>query len=296
MLRAVRFACRLDFMIEPETKRALAECAPLLDAVARERVGIELEGILSTGHGGDAMLRYPELVCAAVPELAAGRGFDQRSVYHAFNVYEHIARVLTVAGELALCDGVAPSSSLMWAAFLHDVSKPECFTVDHDGSGHFYGHPELGAKKARVIMDRLALSHDLVRDVCLLIKYHDKPLRSERSCLLNMMRLLSGEGVDTPRLMDELMDLKRADTLGKAPSCFYYVETIEEMRSLAHDLLEAGEPYTLKMLAINGGDLIRAGVKPGPELGQLLNAALDAVIEDNIPNTREALLTHLHLG
>ena len=104
MLRAVRFACRLDFMIEPKTKQALAECAPLLDAVARERVGIELEGILSTGHGGDAMLRYPEVICAAVPEFAAGRGFDQRSVYHAFNVYEHIARVLTVAGELALCD------------------------------------------------------------------------------------------------------------------------------------------------------------------------------------------------
>ena len=225
MLRAVRFACRLDFMIEPQTKLALAECAPLLDAVARERVGIELEGILSTGHGGDAMLRYPELICAAVPELAAGRGFDQRSVYHAFNVYEHIARVLTVAGELALCDGVAPSMSLMWAAFLHDVSKPECFTVDHAGSGHFYGHPELGAKKARAIMDRLALSHDLVRDVCLLIKYHDKPLRPERTCLLNMMRALSGEGVDTARLIDELMDLKRADTLGKAPSCFYYVET-----------------------------------------------------------------------
>lgn len=242
------------------------------------------------------MLRYPELICAAVPELSPARGFDQRSVYHAFNVYEHIARVLTVAGELALCDGVAPSSSLMWAAFLHDVSKPDCFTVDHAGSGHFYGHPELGAKKARAIMDRLALSHDLVRDVCLLIRYHDKPLRPERSCLLNMMRLLSGEGVDTPRLIDELMDLKRADTLGKAPSCFYYVETIEEMRSLAHGLLEAGEPHTLKMLAINGGDLIRAGVKPGPELGQLLNAALDAVIEDNVPNEREALLAHLHLG
>jgi len=50
------------------------------------------------------------------------------------------------------------------------------------------------------------------------------------------------------------------------------------------------------MLAINGGDLIRAGVKPGPELGQLLNSALDAVIEDNIPNDREALLVHLNLN
>ena len=94
----------------------------------------------------------------------------------------------------------------MWAAFLHDVSKPECFTVDHAGSGHFYGHPELGAKKARVIMDRLALSHDLVRDVCLLIKYHDKPLRPERSCLLNMMRALAGEASDRRPPDDELME------------------------------------------------------------------------------------------
>ena len=296
MLRAVRFACRLDFKIESGTKAALASCAPLLDAVARERVGIELDGILSTGHGGDALLRYPELMCAAIPELAPCRGFEQRSVYHAFDVYEHIARVLTVSGELALCDGKLPSSSLMWAALLHDIAKPDCFTVDHDGNGHFYGHPELGADKARKIMDRLARPHELVRDACLLIKYHDKPLRPDRACLLTMMRLMSGEGVDTARLMDELFDLKRADTLGKAPSCFYYVETIEEMRALVHGLLEAGEPYTLKMLAINGGDLIRTGVKPGPELGKLLNRALDGAIEGKVANDRAALLDYLHVS
>ena len=296
MLRAVRFACRLDFRIEAATKDALAACAPLLDAVARERVGIELDGILATGHGGDALLRYPELMCAAVPELSVCRGFDQRSVYHAFDVYEHIARVLTVSGELSLCDGKAPSPSLMWAALLHDISKPDSFTVDHAGSGHFYGHPELGAKTARAIMDRLAQPHDLVRDVCLLIKYHDKPLRVERTCLLQMMRLMSGEGLDTPRLMDELFDLKRADTLGKAPSCFYYVETIEEMRAMVQWLLDAGEPYTLKMLAINGGDLIRAGVKPGPELGKLLNRALDGVIDGAVANDRVALLAYLGIA
>ena len=296
MLRAVRFACRLDFKIESETKTALASCSPLLDAVARERVGIELDGILATGHGGDALLRYPELMCAAIPELSVCRGFDQRSVYHAFDVYEHIARVLTVSGELALCDGKVPSRSLMWAALLHDVGKPGCFTVDHAGSGHFYGHPELGAKMARRIMERLACPHELVRDVCLLIRYHDKPLRCDRACLLRMMHLMSGEGVDTPRLMDELFDLKRADTLGKAPSCFYYVETIEEMRSLVHGLLAAGEPYTLKMLAVNGGDVIRAGVKPGPELGELLNRALEGVIEGEVSNTREALLGYLQLA
>ena len=66
--------------------------------------------------------------------------------------------------------------------------------------------------------------------------------------------------------------------------------------ALAHELLNAGAPYTLRMLAINGGDLIRAGVTPGPELGRLLNSALDAVIDDNIPNERVALLVYLNLN
>ena len=82
--------------------------------------------------------------------------------------------------------------------------------------------------------------------------------------------------------MDELMDLKRADTLGKAPSCFYYVETIEEMRAMAHELLEAGEPYTLKMLAINGGDLICAVNPAGVSIELPLELAEDLKIQYTI--------------
>ena len=299
MLRAVRFACRLDFSIEPATAAALASCAPLLDQVARERVGIELDGILRTGHGGDALLRYPELMCAAVPELKASYGFDQHSRYHAFTVYDHTARVLTVAGELSRfrIDGgdpdAPPSPSLMWAALLHDVAKPACFTRDERGSGHFYGHPERGAEMARVIMRRLGCAGNLIRDACLLIRYHDRPMRSERRDLLRVMRLFSGEGVDTPRLMGELFDLKRADTLGKASSCFYYVEEIERMREQVRELLANGEAYSLKTLDLTGGDLITAGLEPGPRIGELLNRALDACIAGQVPNNRGALLVYL---
>ena len=81
MLRAVRFACRLDFAMEAQTASALSECAHLLDSVARERVGIELSGILATRRGGDAMVRYPDLMCAAIPELQSCRGFDQCTRY-----------------------------------------------------------------------------------------------------------------------------------------------------------------------------------------------------------------------
>ncbi|TXF36575.1 HD domain-containing protein [Collinsella sp. BA40] len=302
MLRAVRFACRLDFAIEPATCAALAECAPLLDAVANERVGIEMCGILATRHGGDAMLRYPELICAAIPELAAARDFDQCSPYHAFSVYEHIARALTVAGELSRfrIDGGDPDSeaslSLMWAACLHDVGKPACFTQDAGGRGHFYGHPEEGAKMARSIMRRLGLSDMLVRDACTLIRYHDMPVEPERTSLLHAMQLFDRAGCDVARLMGELFDLKRADTLGKAPSCFYYVEEIERMREMVRELVANGDAYSVKMLAIGGRDLIDAGVRPGPRLGELLERALQAVMDGRVRNEAQPLLAYLGLA
>ena len=276
MLRAVRFACRLDFVVEPQTASALASCAPLLDAVARERVGWELDGILATGHAGDALLRYPDTMCAAIPELGPCRGFDQHSRYHAFDVYDHIARVLTVAGELSLSsvDGAgpeaAPSPSLMWAALLHDIAKPTCFTLDDRGCGHFYGHPERGAEQAREIMHRLACPNEVMRDACLLIRYHDRPMSAERSDLLRVMGLFAGSGLDTPRLMNELFDIKRADTLGKAPSCFYYVKDIERMREMVRELLANNEAYSVGTLALSGADLIAAGLTPDSRFRELL--------------------------
>lgn len=301
MLRAVRFACRLDFTIEPNTAEALAGCAHLLDQVARERVGIELNGILVTRHGGDALLRYPELMCAAVPELACMRGFDQRTPYHAFDVYDHTARVLTVAGELSRfrIDGgdptAPPSPSLMWAALLHDIAKPSTFTVDEAGRGHFYGHPEAGCELSRAVMRRLSCGNDLMRDVALLIKYHDKPLRPERIDILRMMQLMAAQGVDVPRLMGELFDLKGADTLGKAPACFYYVEEIERMRELCRELLANREAYSVKTLDIAGGDLIAAGMAPGPAVGAALKRALEATIVGAVPNEKAELLAYLGL-
>ncbi|MFR2950876.1 MAG: HD domain-containing protein, partial [Collinsella intestinalis] len=279
--------------------QALAECAPLLDQVARERVGIELEGILVTRHGGDALIRYPELMCAAIPELARMRGFDQCTPYHAFDVYDHTARVLTVAGELSRfrIDGgdpsAPPSPSLMWAALLHDIAKPDCFTVDERGRGHFYGHPEAGAKLAEKIMRRLSCSNDLIRNVSLLIHDHDRPLDPDRISLLRQMQRFARSGVDTARLMGELLDLKRADTLGKASGCFYYVEEIERMREMCRELLANREAYSIKTLDLAGSDLIARGMAPGPRIGEALNRALEGAIGGAVANEREALLAYL---
>ena len=327
MLRAVRFACRLGFTVEEGTAQALAACAPLLDQVARERVGWELDRILATGRGGEALARYPEVMCAAVPELARARGFDQRTPYHCYDVYAHVAHVLAQAGGHPLATGVAaeeearaadrrwprtpapqaarlgsaggegaaepPSRALMWAALLHDVGKPGTFTVDARGQGHFYGHPEAGERIARAVMRRLGLPAALIREVCLLVRYHDTPLKAERTPLLKMMGRFSGEGLDTARLMEELFDLRRADTLGKAPACYGYLEDIERMRAQVRALAAHGAAYSLKTLDLSGSDLVAAGVAPGPQVGALLKQALDACVAGAVPNERAALLAHL---
>ncbi|MFR3450465.1 MAG: HD domain-containing protein [Collinsella sp.] len=154
------------------------------------------------------------------------------------------------------------------AALLHDIAKPDCFTVDERGRGHFYGHPEAGAKLAEKIMRRLSCSNDLIRDVSLLIHDHDRPLDPDRISLLRQMQRLARSGVDTARLMGELFDLKRADTLGKASGCFYYVEEIERMREMCRELLANREAYSIKTLDLAGSDLIACGMAPGPRIGR----------------------------
>ena len=96
-----------------------------------------------------------------------------------------------------------------------------------------------------------------------------------------------------PRLMGELFDLKRADTLGKASQCFYYVDEIERMREMVRELIANGEAYSVKTLNLTGKDLIAHGMAPGPQVGAALNRALEGAIVGEVPNSTPHLLTYL---
>ena len=295
MLRAVRFACRLGFSFEDETHRALESCAPLLRVVARERVGTELSGILATGRAGWALRACPELMCEAVPELAACRGFEQCTRYHAYDVYEHIARVLEALGDRARDKGVSVDLSTAWAALYHDAAKPSCFTRDEKGRGHFYGHPHASALLAQKAMRRLGVADRTVREASTLIRYHDMPVTLSREGLLKLFGFLSVGGLDVRWMFDALVDLRCADALGKASFCFSYVDDLERLRVAGHDLLDRGEAYSLRQLDLDGAALIERGVKPGPRMGELLQRALDDVVAGKVPNERAALLEDLGL-
>lgn len=287
VLRAVRFACRLGFRIEGGTEAALAESAAGLRAVAQERIGQELDGILASGRVSWALRRELDVMAEALPELAPMRGFDQRSPYHAYDVLEHTARVC--AGVEELCGGDAPRA-LRWAALLHDVAKPATFSVDDGGRGHFFGHPEEGARVAGSAMGRLAVERGCVREAQALIRLHDLPIsgsvRSVRRMMSKLEEACPGRG---EALSLALVRLKRADALGKAPA--YRGYAVE--RTLRAEIAR-GSVMSIGDLKVTGADVMRErGIEPGPGVGMVLRGLLSAVLADELPNTREALLAEL---
>ena len=292
VLRAVRFACRLDAAIEPATQEALVACAPELDQIARERIGQEMDGILATGRAAWALRHEFAVMAAAVPELAPMAGFDQRSPYHAHDVLEHTARVCAGVEEFT---GGGASQALRWAALLHDVAKPECWSEDVSGRGHFFGHPEAGARTARRVMARLAIPGDVSRAAAALVLLHDFEIQATAPSMRRMLAELewSCPG-QARRLAFDLLDLKRSDAVAKAPQCMGYAVELDRMTRALRAELAAGAVWRVGDLAVGGADVIRErGIDPGPGVGMVLAQLLATVMEGELPNDRDAQLAWL---
>lgn len=294
VLRAVRFACRMGFSVEPRTQEALAACAPELAHVARERVGQELDGIVASGRMSWALLHETEVMGEAIPQVAAMAGFDQCTPYHIYDVLEHTAHVCAAVEEFG---GGTPLPALRWAALLHDVAKPVTFTRDETGRGHFFGHPKVGAVMAESIMRELALPNSLVSSTRMLVRLHDhvvKPTaRSVRRTLSKFERACPGEA---PALTFALLDLKRADAVSKAPGAERYVAELDRVTECLRRQIEEGAVYRMRDLPVTGADVMReTGMPPGPAVGAMLGELLSGVVNDELPCDRETLLSQMRL-
>lgn len=304
MLRAIRFAARLDFTIEPTTLAALDECAPLLDAIARERVGVELSGMLKA-RGAHAMLQAcPRLICQAIDELYPSYHFDQKTPYHCYDVYEHTAHVVEQASSLLRAHKQKDEFvvlSNMWAALLHDIGKPACFSVDAAGQGHFFGHPHKSASLSAPIFKRLSINLDIAKRSLVLIEHHDERVElNQTDVLCYMHRLVADKnykrrcGMSSDiELFDQMIDLRIADTRAKAQPYREYESELEQMRSMMHELVVCGAAYSIQTLNISGKDLIAHGVEPGRQIKQMLDCALKACMSGDCANETQALLAYL---
>ena len=272
ILRGVRFSVRYRLTVEEKTEKAMETLAPLMDHLARERVFDELCGLLPIIQS-DNLLRFHPILSQVIPELAPMAGFDQRSPYHALDLYAHTALVV---------QNVPGTLPLRWAALLHDIGKPGCFTLDEAGRGHFLGHAKLGAEMANSVLLRLKAPTALRQQVVALIQRHMTPLEADKKIL---RRRLGSYGVEG---MLDLLALQQADYSSKGTT--EETDHFRQIAELLHQLREEDACLSVKDLAINGNDLISLGFTPGPAIRHCLEALLLAIQDETLSNQKEVLL------
>lgn len=273
ILRGVRFSVTYGLNPEAETRQAMLDLAPLMDGLARERVFDELCKLLPHINA-QALCNFAPILTQIIPELKASMGFQQHNPHHIHDVYTHIAHVVQAA---------PPDLTLRWAALLHDVGKPDTFSLDEAGIGHFYGHAARSAAMAEEILLRLKAPTALRAQVVLLVQLHMNQIPAEKKAV---RRFLHRYGADTLR---QLLLLQQADMGSKGTTNSPYVEQIQ---LLCREILAENSCLNRKDLALNGHDLMALGYS-GPAIGHLLNGLLDAVLDDRVENKKDRLIQHI---
>jgi poly(A) polymerase len=271
MLRAVRFAARFDYTIEPATFAAIQKLAHEIAVVSRERVRDELTRMLTEGHSQRAFRLLDEsgLLKHVLPEISAMKGVEQPPEFHPEgDVFIHTLLLLENLPQPC-------PLTLAWGALLHDVGKPPTFRVAPDRI-RFDNHVEVGVKIAEEVCRRLRFSNDDTEQILALVDNHMRfghVLRMKESTLKKFLRL--------PKF-DEHLALHRADSLASHRNLATY-EFVRQKR-------EEIPPATMRpMPLVTGDDLIAAGHKPGPRFREILNAVEDEQLEGRLPSRDAAL-------
>ena len=274
LVRAVRFAARLDFTIEAATAAAIREMAPQIHQVSAERIGEEIVKILTEGHSrrGFELLSELGLLREILPEVEAMRGVEQGHDYHPEgDVFTHT--MLALEG----VDALPPKrrEELALGVLLHDVAKREC-AAKQDGKITFYGHCERGAVIASEICRRLRRPTAVAEQVSWLVKNHLRLLNAPQMRVATLKRFLREPAID------ELLVLCAIDA-GASNKNLYWVDFCRA--KLAEFAAEAAPSTPL----VSGNDLIALGHRPGPTFREILEAVEDAQLEGALA-TREAAL------
>lgn len=277
ILRALRFASVLGFEIEEETAYAIHSCKELLKNISAERIAAEIRGILCGKNIKRIMMEYYDVFELVIPEISGMNGFNQHNFHHKYDVWEHTAVVV---------ENTPPVDYLRLTALFHDCAKPDCFSLDERGVGHFYGHASISAEKAEKALRRLKFDNFTISKVTTLVRVHDTPIEETESYIKRRLSRLGYE------MFKELILIQRADTSGLADEFLGRSEHFDVLDKLADEIISQKQCFSLSELDINGNDLIALGYE-GREIGASLHLLLEAVIGGKVENKKESLIKFL---
>jgi len=280
IMRAVRFAAQLNYDIEDNTKAAIKELAGTLSNISAERIQTELVKLITSDHPEFLKIAWELGITKVIlPEFDRAMESEQNNPNHAFSVGEHTLRVMQSL----------PSDKVMrLAGLFHDFGKMDTKTTDENGVDHFYGHPEVSAKIAAGVFNRLKFDNDTKTKVCRLVETHDWFIGAVPSHIRRYVNRIGEE------FFPAIFDFNKADILAQS---FYNREEklgdLDALKEAYFKVKEAGDCMNIKDLAVTGSDVINAGIPAGPEVGRVLKTLLEEVLDDPSKNKKDYLLLRI---
>ncbi len=280
MMRAVRLASELGFIIESETMAAISRNNKQIERISIERVAGEFLRIIDspTPMQGIIFLERLGLIDTVLPEIKASIGCEQGGI-HAYDVYEHLLRTLQAAADKGY------STEMRLAALLHDIGKPASRREGGKNKQYsFFGHEVIGARMTRKILDRLKLPRELIDTVEKLVRWHMFFSDPDEITLSAVRRTIVRIGEDQ---IDNLLNLRVCDRIGtgrpkEQPFRF------RKYKAMVDEALR--DPISVKLLNITGDKIMEiSGEKQGKRLGYVLHALLEEVLIDTSKNTPDYL-------
>lgn len=278
MLRAVRFSSQLGFQLEQGSLiDSIRRNAPLIKNISKERIRDEFSKILLSAKPSFGIIKLKEsrLLEYILPEMIPTIGFEQNNVHHDKDVFFHI---------LSALDNTPAELDLRLAALFHDIGKPQSYTVDEKGVGHFYNHHKISAEISREILKRLRFDNKTIEKVSLLVDEHMS--RFDKLRENNTKKFINKIGIEN---LNDLFALQIADIKASAPY-FQDFSKVNILKDKCERIINEKHPLTIKDLSINGNDLKDIGITEGKEIGKTLKILLEMVHEKPELNDLEKLI------
>ena len=277
ILEAMRYCAEDEYVIEEKTLDAIRANVSCFEYAEKNKLFSELSRIVMGKYAARVLEQYADILKSLLPEIEPCIGFDQHSIHHDFTVWTHICKSVGYS---------VPELSVRFAMLFHDLGKPDCCAIDAKGHGHYKGHGERGRLLAERIMRRLEFPHALSEEISWLVYYHDKEIPEERPGLKRLLDSLGAE--DLRRLIQcEIADARAKKTDTETPD----VQRLRAASTALKEILETGECYNIRQLAITPRELIeRRLVNSDQEAEQLMNALFEIVLDKPSFNNKLMLL------
>lgn len=280
LLRAIRFAATLGFNIEEKTKKAILKNNKLITKISGERIRDELFKIIDSENsaGGIELLHKTHLLGQILPELNDCFGVEQKSPkrHHIFDVGTHCA--------ISLKHCPSKKTIVKLATLLHDIGKAKVAEITKEGIRTFHNHEVIGARQASEIAKRLRLSKHDRQKLFRLVRWHQFSV-NENQTDKALRRFIKNVGLEN---VEDMMDLRIGDRLGgglQQPQSW----RLKLFRKRLKEVLK--KPFTVADLKVSGHDVMKIlNIKPGPKVGEILNALFGEVEKDSKKNNQEYLL------